>query len=188
MIVPNFPDQKFELKINVTVANGSKTCSEIWSCQDRDNFRTKSSSSKWTCLRQMAKKVGQCLGPSRSWHLHDPKMQAQNGRVCGKWPKKLVKIWDRYDHDISTTPKSELKMDVSAANGQKSWSIFGTVTIMTFPWPQNPSSKWTCLRQMTKKVGQILDPLRFRYRISVTSDKKSRPVRKLFQLKRRSYS
>ena len=94
------PDQKFELKMELTGANGKKTWStfghvtiliifgpkvraqngavwckrpenliNFWSCHDRDNFRTKSSSSKWTCLLQMGKKVGQILVLSRSWQF-----------------------------------------------------------------------------------------------------------------------
>ena len=52
-------------------------------------------------------------------------VRPQNADPSRKWPKKLVNFWDRHVFVTKTTPKSELKMDVSAANGQKSWSIFG---------------------------------------------------------------
>ena len=139
-----FPDQKFELEMDASAANGQKNCSKfghvtivtvsgpkvqaqngrvcckwakklvkVWSCHDRNNFRTKSSSSKWTTAWQRSKKVDYFLVMSRSWEFLDQKF--------------------------------ELKMDDSMANGQKSWSDFGPVTIVTislhqFSW-QTPDKK-----------------------------------------------
>ena len=64
--------------------------------------------------------------------ISGPKVRAQNGRVCCKWAKKLVNFWTCHDRDISGPQKSELKMQIPAANGPNSWSPFGSdVTTVT---------------------------------------------------------
>ena len=79
--------------MDVSVINGLKTWSEFGSCHDRDNFPSKISSSRWTCLWQMDRKPGQIFDHVTIVTISAPKSRAQDGRVCGKWAENLVRIW-----------------------------------------------------------------------------------------------
>ena len=72
-----FSDQKFELKMDVSAANGQQS----WSTFGHVTIVT----------------------------ISGPKVRAQNGRQHGRWPKKIVKFWDRHDRDNFRTKSSSSK-------------------------------------------------------------------------------